>query len=60
MYLIQRADAKTFDVARDIDPVYAAAMLAARAAGVEMLAYRCKLSPAEIKLDKRVAIAGIS
>ncbi|MEQ1714874.1 MAG: DNA/RNA nuclease SfsA [Hyphomicrobium sp.] len=60
VYLIQRADAKSFDLARDIDPAYAAAFTAARSAGVEMIAYRCKLSPAEINVDRRVPIAGIS
>ena len=58
LFLIQRADAKRFDLARDIDPAYAAAFLEASAAGVEMLAYRCKLSPQEIRVDKRVDIAG--
>lgn len=58
IYLIQRADAQTFDVARDIDPAYAAAAKAARAAGVEMLAYRCRLSPEGIEVDAEVALRG--
>ena len=60
LFLIQRADAKRFDLARDIDPAYAAAYLQASAAGVEMLAYRCKLSPEEIRVDKRVDISASS
>ena len=57
VFLIQRGDAKLFNVAGDIDPAYAAAFAKAATAGVEMLAYRCKLSEQEIKLDKRVEIA---
>lgn len=60
VFLIQRADAKRFDLARDIDPAYGAAFLEASAAGVEMLAYRCKLSAEEIRVDKRVDIAANS
>lgn len=60
VFLIQRGDAKTFDVARDIDPAYGAAFAKALAGGVEMFSYRCKLSPKEIKIDKRVEIAGVS
>ena len=54
VYLVQRADAKTFTLASDIDPAYAAAFAKAKAAGVEMLAYRCKLTPDEISVEKRV------
>ncbi len=60
VFLIQRSDAKLFDVAGDIDPAYASAFTKAAAAGVEMLAYRCKLTEHEIKLDKRVEIAARS
>lgn len=58
VYLIQRSDAESFDVARDIDPAYAAAAAAARAAGVEMLALRCRLSPEGIDVDAQVPIRG--
>lgn len=58
IYLIQRADAETFDVARDIDPAYAAAAKTARTAGVEMLAYRCRLSPEGIEVDTQVPLRG--
>ena len=58
IYLIQRADAQSFDVAHDIDPAYAAAAKAARAAGVEMFAYRCRLSPESIQVDAQVPLRG--
>ena len=54
MFLIQRSDAERFSLARDIDPAYGKAFDAAQAAGVEMLAYRCRLSPEEIILDQPV------
>jgi sugar fermentation stimulation protein A len=57
VFLVQREDAETFDLARDIDPNYAAAYQTAAAAGVEMLCYRCRLSPAEIAVDRRIGIA---
>ena len=60
VFLVQRGDAKCFDVARDIDPAYAAAYAAAEKAGVEMLAYRCKLTAEEIRVDKRIDIAARS
>lgn len=58
IYLVQRADAESFDLAPDIDPAYAAASAAAREAGVEMLAYRCLLTPEAIDLDRRIPIRG--
>lgn len=56
IYLIQRADAQTFSLAADIDGAYAKAAAQAALAGVEMLAYRCSLSPEEILVDKRIDI----
>ncbi|MGE0054895.1 MAG: DNA/RNA nuclease SfsA [Hyphomicrobium sp.] len=56
VYLIQRADAESFSLARDIDTAYAQAAARASAAGVEMLAYRCKLSPQDIVLDSPIPL----
>ncbi len=58
MFLIQRADAQQFSLARDVDPTYGKAFDAAQAAGVEMMAYSCRLSPEEIVLDQQVPITG--
>jgi sugar fermentation stimulation protein A len=58
LFLIQRGDATRLALARDIDPAYAAAFDAARSAGVEMLAYRCRMSPGAISIDKRVRVVG--
>jgi sugar fermentation stimulation protein A len=56
LYLIQRADVRNFSLAGDIDPAYAHAFEEANAAGVEAIAYRCRLNPQEISLDKAVPI----
>lgn len=58
LFLIQRADARRFSLAADIDRAYAAAFGKAAAAGVEAIAYRCRMSPEEIRLDVPVPIVG--
>jgi sugar fermentation stimulation protein A len=58
VFLIQRGDARRLSLARDMDPGYGAAFDKAMAAGVEAYAYRCRLSPEEIAVDKRVPIVG--
>jgi sugar fermentation stimulation protein A len=57
LFLIQRADARSFGLARDIDAAYGAAFDAAVAAGVEALALRCRLSETGIEVDRSVRIA---
>lgn len=55
-YIAQRADCTHFSLAERIDPAYAEAFRAARAAGVEAIAYQCTVSPAEICIDRPLAI----
>ncbi len=55
LFLVQRGDAKNFGIAGDIDPAFAAALEGARVSGVEALAYRCRLTPEEISLDRAIA-----
>jgi sugar fermentation stimulation protein A len=50
LFLAQRQDCQGFAVASDIDPAYAAALAAASAAGVEVLAYGCRVWPQGIEL----------
>jgi sugar fermentation stimulation protein A len=57
LFLIQIGSATSFDIARDIDKVYAAAFVKARAAGVEAIAYKCAITRDEITLAERVRIA---
>ena len=56
-YLVQRTDARSVTVARDIDPGYAAAFDTARAAGVEVMAMRCAISPVGVTLDVALPVA---
>lgn len=56
LFLVQRADAASIALAADIDPGYAAAFKEATAAGVEALAYRCRLTPEEIIVDRKIPI----
>ena len=58
LYLIQIGSAQRFALARDIDPGYGAAFDAARAAGVEALAYRCGITCEGIEVAEMVPIAG--
>jgi len=56
-FLVQRGDCKRVAAAADIDPAYAAALVEAQAAGVEILCYKCNLSPTAIVLDARLPLA---
>jgi sugar fermentation stimulation protein A len=58
LYLVHRGDTTAFALARDIDPNYAAAFDRAVAAGVEMLAYRCRVTSEEVVVGDRLPIAG--
>jgi sugar fermentation stimulation protein A len=57
LFVIQIASATRFALARDIDPVYGRAFDRARAAGVESLAYTCRLTQNGITLANPVPIA---
>jgi len=56
LFVVQRSDARSFAVARDIDPAYGKAFDLARAGGVEMLAWRCDLSVDEIAVAAPVPV----
>lgn len=56
VYLVQRGDAKSLSLARDVDAGYGKAYDAARAAGVEAIAVRCDVSPSQITVDKTIPI----
>jgi len=49
-YLVQRTDAEVVTLAEDIDPTYAAAFDSAVAAGVEVMAYGCSITPEAITI----------
>lgn len=55
-YLVQRTDCDAVAVARDIDPAYAAAFDAAVAAGVEVMAHDCAISPEAVTLRRALPV----
>jgi len=57
LFLVQRADCDRVAAAADIDPAYAAALAQARADGVEVFCYSCRLSPAAVALDAPLPVA---
>ena len=56
LYIIQRGDCAAFRLAADIDPAYAKAADAAKAAGVSALCYACTVGPEGISLDRPIAL----
>ena len=56
IFLIQIQNMKYFKIAKDIDSDYYKNYLIAKKAGVNFLAYRCKISSKEILIDKKIKI----
>lgn len=56
VYCVQRGDVERLRAAAEIDPAYAAALVRARADGVEFRAWRWDVAPAEIRLAGPVAL----
>jgi sugar fermentation stimulation protein A len=52
LYVVNRPDCSVFAPAEHIDATYATALRHAHAAGVQVLAYACAVSPQRIVLDK--------
>lgn len=56
LYCVQRDDCDRLTLAGDLDPGYAQAFARARDAGVEAIAWACRISPAAVTLDRPVRI----
>ncbi|MCZ6605166.1 MAG: DNA/RNA nuclease SfsA, partial [Alphaproteobacteria bacterium] len=56
IYAIQRADCRSFGVAADIDPEYAAALAGALSGGVEAYCYACRVTAKGIELASELPI----
>lgn len=55
LFVAQRADVDGFAAARDIDPAYAGMLADVTGAGVEALAYKCKINLNGIFVDSKIA-----
>ena len=56
IFLVQIQNMECFKIANDIDTEYYKNYLAAKKAGVNFLAYRCKISSKEIFIEKKIKI----
>lgn len=56
LFLVQIENMEYFRIAKDIDSEYYKNYLIAKKAGVNFLAYRCKISSKEILIDKKLKI----
>ena len=56
LFLIQIQGVESFKIAKDIDKEYYENYKLAKKAGVNFLAYRCKISSKEIKIEKKIKI----
>ena len=56
LYCVQREDVNEVRPADHIDPVYGQALRAAGQAGVELMAWGCRVSPRAVTLDRRLRV----
>ena len=56
IFLVQIENMENFKIAKDIDNEYFKNYIVAKKAGVNFLAYSCKISPKEIQIDKKLNI----
>ena len=56
LFLVQIENMKYFKIAKDIDKDYYENYLIAKKSGVQFLAYKCKIDPKHIKIDKKIKI----
>jgi sugar fermentation stimulation protein A len=54
LFVVQRTDCDAFSACAELDPAYARGLEAAAEAGVEVLAYRCAITPERVALAGRV------
>lgn len=57
LFCVQLSDVHTLAPADHLDPAYGAALRRARRQGVEVLAWACDVSAAEIRVDREIAVA---
>lgn len=55
LFVVQRTDCEAFAACAELDPAFAKALDRVAAAGVEVYAYACDISPERIALSRRIA-----
>lgn len=58
LFVIQRTDCDAFSACYDLDPAYAKGLTQAAAAGVEVLARCCEISPQAVRITGSVPWVG--
>lgn len=58
LFVIQRSDCDAFSACQDLDPAYARGLTEAAAAGVEVLARACEISPNAVRIAQPVPWIG--
>ncbi|WP_293899085.1 DNA/RNA nuclease SfsA [Phenylobacterium sp.] len=58
LFVIQRTDCDAFSACAELDPAYAIGLAQAAAAGVEVLAYACEISPERVVISHTVPWVG--
>jgi sugar fermentation stimulation protein A len=59
VFVVQRDDATSFSPHDEADPAFGQALREAVQAGVEVYAYKCRVSEEEVKLDAPLSVAGL-
>lgn len=54
LFVVQRTDCDAFSACHDLDPAFAVALERAADAGVEVLVYGCEMSPADVRIARRI------
>jgi sugar fermentation stimulation protein A len=58
LFVVQRTDCDAFEACHDLDPAYAKGLTQAAAAGVEVLAYACEITPEQVVIAQRIPWRG--
>jgi sugar fermentation stimulation protein A len=58
LFVVQRMDCDVFQACHELDPAYAAGLRVAATAGVEVLVYRCGITPERVVIEDRIPWLG--